>query len=208
MGGQRYDYSKGEIIRPSVEQHNLSLVQSGYVKRYLILNDGRLGVQSIYGSGDIYPLTPVFKILFDQDIYQGPEIYHYEAMAATKLYMLSLSALAQAIEQDPLLYRDLLEVAGQRLQSNIQLLENLSLRSSYKRVAHQLVFYARRFGEIKPTGFKICLQITHQDLADVLGITRETVSTCIAQLRHERLIRTGKHIIIPNIKQLEAAAYG
>jgi len=207
LSGRRYTFSKGEVIHSSIESKELNLVVKGYVKRYLISNDGRLGVQSIYGPEDIYPLTPVFKNLFDQDIYQGPETYHYEAMVEIKLYTIDLADLARNATQDQLLYRDLLWVAGRRLQSNIQLLENLALRNSLKRVAHQLAFYARQFGEVKASGIKINLPLTHQDIADILGITRETVSTCIAQLRQEKLIRTGKNITVPNIKNLEEAAY-
>lgn len=207
LTGKRSKRSKGQIIQTTESQRTVNLVESGYVKRYLISNTGSLGVEVIYGPGDIFPLTLMFKTLFDQDIYEGPEIYFYDAMCETKIYTIDISELSKAVEGNPLLYKDLLSESGRRLHSTLNGLENLALKSSYRRVAHQLVYFAAQFGEQRPSGIKIAVPFTHQDLADVLSLTRETVSTCISKLRDKKLIKTGKYIVVTDLEKLKEEAH-
>ncbi len=178
------------------------MVTKGFVKRYLISNEGTYGVQVIYGPGDIFPITLAFSALFKREINEGPEIYYYEAMTEVELYTLDESDLITAVENDPTLYRDLFAICGNRLHSTLQGLENLTLKSSYQRVAHELVYMAKHFGVKKNSGTVIQVPLTHQDIADMLSLTRETVSTAMVQLRKKKLINTGKAISVPDIEKL------
>lgn len=71
-----------------------------------------------------------------------------------------------------------------------------------------LAYLARRFGKKTSAGVELSLSLTHQDLADILSLTRETVSTSIIKLRKKKLVKTTKGIVIPDIKKLEEEAYG
>lgn len=198
---------KGQVITSSDQGLVISLISSGFVKRYLIDNSGQLGVQGVYGPGNIFPVTLAFKILFDQSIYEGPEVYHYEAMCRTKIYSLSILRFKEKVQKDPRLYRDLLRLTGQRLQLFILQKENISLRSSYQRVAHQILSLANEFGTPSPNGIYVPVPLTQQDLADMLSATRETVSICMSQLRKKGLITTGKELVVPDIDKLREEAY-
>jgi CRP-like cAMP-binding protein len=198
---------KAQIVQSSDDTQLPRLVTKGYVKRYLIANDGSLGVQSIYGVGDIFSLTQLFKILLNQNIYPGPETYYYETMSEAEIYSLDIDFFVEAIKSDPALYKDLFSQSGRRLRSNIYRLENLTLSSSYKRVAHQLAFLARDYGQEVKEGICIKIPLTHLDIANILSITRETVSISIAQLRKNKLIKTGRNIIVPDLEKLEDEAH-
>jgi CRP-like cAMP-binding protein len=207
QNSRRRELSKGQIVQ-STEGHTVNLLNEGYVKRYLISNDGALGTQIIYGPGNLFPITVLFKTLFNQDIYEGPEIFYYEAMSDIKLSTLDSRLFIEAAAKDSIIYRDLLSEAGSRLHATIHGLENLSLKSSYKRLAHQLVYFGRSFGKKDPSSsVMIKVPLTHQTLADMLSLTRETVSIGFVQLRKKKLIITGKNIVIPNIEKLEKEAY-
>lgn len=185
----------------------LSLVKSGYVKRYLIGNDGNISVQSIYGPGDVFSLTAVFKVLLNQKLYEGPETYYYEAMSTVVIYTIDNDALELAATKNMAIYKDLFTEAGKRLHFNIQQLENLSLKTAYNRVAHVLVYLAKHFGETKGNSIHIKIPLTHQDLANLLSLTRETVTNSVIKLRDEGLIKTNRTITVLDIKQLQAAAF-
>lgn len=205
--GRRYSLVKKQIIQSTEDRQVVNLITKGYVKRYQIANDGALGIQVVYGPGDIFPLTLVFKGLFNQNIYDGPEVYYYEAMCDAETYTIDLDALLKEVENDPTLYRDLLSESGKRLLSTLNGLENLTLRSSYKRVAHQLAYFARQFGEKTPAGIVLPIPLTHEDIANVLSTTRETISTCMIKLRKKGLIEAGKNIVIPDLEKLEKEGY-
>lgn len=205
--GRTYTVPKGEIVLSTEDNKSLQMVKEGYIKRYQITNTGNISIQSIYGPKEVFPLTYVFRLLFNKSIYSGPETYYYEAMTRTSLYSLDGGALVEAIKTDPLLYGDLLLVAADRFQSNIHQLENISLGISYTRVAHQLWFFANKFSEKKGDSAKIKIPLTQQDMADVLSTTRETVSLCMSQLRKKKLIKTGKYISVPSIEKLKLEAF-
>lgn len=205
--GRKYYLPKGQILQTSDDRLMLNLIVSGYVKRYLIGNDGNLGVQYIAGPNYVFPLTPVFKATLNQVIYVGPEVYYYQCMTDTQIYSISQETLKEAVDKDPVLYKALFAESGIRLQDNIQRLENLSLKSAYKRVAHQMVYYAGQFGTKQADGIKLDIPLTHQDFADNLSLTRETVSTCMVRLRKKGLITTDKNIVVTSMTKLENEAY-
>ncbi len=199
--------AKGQVIQTTDGATSFYFLKSGFIKRYLISTDGNLGVQVIYGPEDVFPLTMVFAALFKHDINAGPETFYYEAMSEVELYSIDLSTLLAEIEKEPMLYRGLFRESGRRLESTLQGLENLRMKTSYNRVAHQLVFLANQFGVKTASGIKIAAPLTHQDIADILGITRETVSNSVTQLRKEGLIKTNRNLIIPDLDKLEAEAH-
>ena len=207
LKGRHFKLTKNQIIQSTDDRRVFNYLVSGYVKRYLIANDGSLGVQVIYGPGDVFPITLAFSILFDQAINESPETYYYESMTEAEIYTINEIDLKESVQNDPKLYRDLMSVAGKRLHSTLHGLENLTLKSSYFRVAHELLYIAQRFGEVSESGVKIMIPLTHQDLADILSLTRETVSTCMVQLREKGLISTTKNIVVRDMKKLEEEAY-
>lgn len=205
--GRKLKLAKGEVVQTTEDADKLLLIKSGYIKKYLILSDGSIRIQIIYGPGDIFPLTIAFKMLFDQDLYRGPEVYYYETMCETVVRTIDRQTLLKSVKNNSLLYSDLLSEAGKRLESNIQQLENVGLPNAHKRVAHQLVYYARTYGEKRRGGIRIKIPLTQQDIADVLSATRETVSLSMSTLRKKGLIKYGRHIIVPDVKKLEETAY-
>jgi CRP-like cAMP-binding protein len=207
MNGKHHRLPKGQVLYVTADTMLLNVVKTGYIKRYLITNDGDHSMQAIYGPGDIFPLTPVFKAIFNKDIYRGPEVYYYEAMTDANVYSINQTTLLENLEKDTMLYKDLLNVSGVRLQSNIERLENMSLRVAQRRIAHLLVHLVDKFGEKTEHGTKILVPLTHQNIADLLDITRETVNRRIVRLEEKGLIITGKNIVVPDIEKLRREAH-
>lgn len=207
--GRKINLKKGEVFQSSDQELQFSVVQRGYVKRYMIRKDGSLGVQSIYGPGYFFPLTVVYKILLNQSTYSGPEVLHYAAMTDASVYAIDSQKLKTAVQNDPSLYTDLFYVSGRRIQSNIQRIENSSLQVYYNQVAHQLLFFGEIYGKKRGRETIIDLPLTQQDIADVLSTTRETASLSLRALRQKGLIKagSGKHIIIPSMRRLSKEAY-
>jgi CRP/FNR family cyclic AMP-dependent transcriptional regulator len=207
LKGRQYKIPKGQIIQSTEDRRVFNLLHTGHVKRYLISNDGSYGVQVIYGPGDVFPITLAYSAIFEREINSGPETYYYEAMTNCELYTIDEIALKEAVNKNPILYKDLFGVAGTRLHSTLHGLENLTLSNSYHRVAHEILYMAERFGQKGVSGIKISVPLTHQDIGDILSLTRETVSTSMVQLRKKNLIKTNKSILVPNIEALRDEAY-
>lgn len=194
--GSAYKLPKGQIVHALDDRTKFNLIQSGYIKRYLITNEGAKSIQLIYGPGMAFPLPPVLKSIYEIDIYSGPETYYYESMTDIEVHSVGLDTLRDSLETDPTLYKDLLYIVGTRLNSYIHRLEDTSLGSSTWRVAHQLIFLADQFGSETNLGLTIRLPLTHQDLSDILNLSRETVSRSLSKLKDKQLIGGTQNITI------------
>lgn len=206
QNGRRHKLPKGQILQFSYDQLLLSVVKTGYIKRYSITDDGSESIQSIYGPENIFPLTPVYKTIFNKDIYHGQEAFHYEALTPASIFSIDQSTLEEALNENPIIYKDLLFVAGVRLGSNIQNLENMSLGTAQGRVAHLLVYFADVFGQKSSEGITIELPLTHQTLANALNLARETVTHSLIHLQEKELIVSGKNIVVPDLDKLRTEA--
>ena len=65
-----------------------------------------------------------------------------------------------------------------------------------QRLLQFLDWLANKFGFRADQGRLIPLRLTHQDLADVLGTTRVTITKSLQQLQQQKIISLGKHQII------------
>jgi CRP-like cAMP-binding protein len=205
--GKKATYSKGQIIQSTEGQKTMNFVTKGFVKRYLISNSGNLGVEVIYGISDFFPVTLMLETFFKLGIYEGPEVYFYEAMNDTTVYTIDVEDLAEATKNDPLLYRDLLRETGRRLHTTLSNLENITIKPAESRVAHQLIHFADLFGEKNKTGIRIPIPLTAQDIADILRLDKKDVSKSLKDLHERHLIRLNKYIIIPDMARLREEAH-
>lgn len=207
LSGRHIKLPKGQVVNAFDDISMLNLIKSGFIKRYLITGEGEKGIQVIYGPDDIFPLTPVYKSVYKMDIYSGPQQYYYESMTDIEIYSINHVTLLEALETDPLLYKDLFYAAGLRLNAYIQRLESMSLRVANKKIANQLVYLADTFGKNTNDGVEIVLPLTHQNLADVLNLARETVTHRMTRLQEKGLIKVTKRIVILDIEKLRHSAH-
>ncbi len=203
LDGKQFTLPKGQVVNALDDVAMLNLLKSGYIKRYLITNDGSQSIQVIYGPNEIFPLTPVYQTIYKMDIYRGPELYYYEAMTEIQICSISQDRLQSATDEDPMIYKDLLYAAGVRLNSYIHRLESVSLRIANRKVAYQLIYLADKFGQKTPEGTTIMMPLTHQTLADVLNLARETVTHCISHLQDKKIIRTEHNKMVLDIDALK-----
>ena len=194
-------YPKGQLIS-AFGDDSIHLIKAGYIQRYLITKEGSKGIQVIYGPSDIFPLTPVYKSSFNMDVYSGPEDYYYESITEAQVFSMSQEQLAEALRDDPSIYKDLFFAAGLRLNSYIHRLESMSTGSARRKIVHQLAYLAGTFGKQTPEGTVIELPLTHQRLAEILNLARETVTNELAVLTKKELIQGSKTILVPDIQKL------
>lgn len=204
--GRQRSLPKGQALNAPVENSPLYLLQSGYVKRYRIMSDGSQSIQGLYGPKDVFPITPAIKLLLQQDVSQTGEDVYYQAVTPVTFTTISPDSLVEAVVEDPIVFKDVLSVTGVRLNSCIQQIENISLGYSITRVAHQLVYLAESFGEqTDDGGVKILVPLTHQDIAAIVNLARETVTNSMLRLRSRGLIAgdQGQYIIVPDLQALK-----
>lgn len=206
--GSIIQYDKGTSITSTVDDARLMMVLEGHVRRYSIKNDGSIGTQIIYAGSDVFPLTKVYKMCFDMDLYKGRETYYYSALSRATIMAVSLDVLQDALETDPVLYRELFFEAGQHLRSCVHSIENISLGNAYRRVANELYYLSQQHGLQTGDTSEILLPATHQEIANLLGLTRSTVTLAMVRLREAGIITDDRIITIIDFQKLSNEAYG
>ena len=196
FNGKKHVLPKGQSINFDRDHIAACLVIDGFIKRYIITSDGSESVQVLYGKDDVLPLTSVYKITLSLNINPSREITYYDALTKVTIFTISKKELTDALEADESLYKDLLYVSSLRLKSNIQRLENMSLQVANRKVAHQLLYYGNHYGIQTDDGIKIPIPLTHQTLADILNLARETVTLALDRLKEKDILTSEKKLII------------
>lgn len=71
-------------------------------------------------------------------------------------------------------------------------LKNLLFVSNRDRLIHLLLDLAEQFGVVRDSAVQLSIRLSHQELANLIGSTRETVTILIGQLQAEGMIEAGR----------------
>src|SRR6266550_3867808 len=177
------NFKKGEIIVcQGMVPRGCYVVRSGFVKVFLTTKDGEeksLGFDSIH---DLLPLTWIFGRT-------KSAIYYYQAFTDCEAYEIPRGDLVHYLYTQPELFHKLFEKV---LDLNIDLLQHIQSLEQAKasdKLLYAFSFLVRRFGKrVTQSRVRMLLPLTQQDLANFLGLTRETTGTQLKALQHKGII--------------------
>jgi CRP/FNR family transcriptional regulator, cyclic AMP receptor protein len=117
---------------------------------------------------------------------------------------LPLENVKKTLEAQPRFARALATLCAGRARDLRERLFAMTTASVPARLGASLSDLARRFGKRDKRGILIPLRVTHQDLADHIGASRETVSLFISRFRRQGLITMNvRRIIVSDLKALK-----
>ena len=130
------------------------------------------------------------------------------ALEDAEVVTIKCSDLAKFMADDPELVAALGKHIGDRLRALEQRLSDFVFKDVAQRLAGLLADMAHDHGkEESPGEHVVDMKITHQDLAGLIGSTRETTTTTLNQFREKGLIDFQRgRIIIQDLHRLEEAA--
>lgn len=201
--GKLDKYDAGQVFHAHDFNETLFMLKKGYVKRYQITNTKERVIELIYGPKHIFPLSQIYRRIFDLNMNQEEMVYVYVTMSDVEILSLKGNVVIDAVNKDKDLYQGLFYEAGLRLRSNIHRLASNSFRDDYKKVAHQLVGLADEFGIlVTRKGEQVTrIDVPQEpvDIAEQLNISVDAAKKSLKRLRDAGLIKTeGKHILVPN----------
>ena len=89
------------------------------------------------------------------------------------------------VEQSPYLAQNLMKALTRRLQQTEALLAISGDRQVKDRLRHLILLLKKELGKDTAEGRQLSLKITHQQLANILGSTRVTMTRCLKALKQE-----------------------
>lgn len=175
------------------------LVKTGRIKVYKVSRDGREQVLSILGDGQIFGDVPTFD--------GGP----YPATAATmidsEIYLINRDDFNDMVRRNPEIALKIIKALGGRLRQALELVRDLSFKQVPHRLAGLLLKLGDEYGEATEAGVLINLSLSRQDLADIVGTSRETVTRELKKMERSGLLDIDRRLItITDRKRLAAWA--
>ncbi|MEC7621660.1 MAG: Crp/Fnr family transcriptional regulator [Candidatus Neomarinimicrobiota bacterium] len=183
-------YEKGQMILLEESQgETFFIIVSGAVKVTRLSDDGREVILAILGESDFFGEMS----LLDGEGRSANIVANEDAEVLT----LSRRDFLDCLETYPKIAIALLEELAIRLRKSDQHIESLSLSDSEHRIAITLIRFAQELGTIKQGDVKISNLPFQQDIANMAGTSRETVSRTLKLLEEKDLIKKhGKDLII------------
>ncbi|HET6622409.1 MAG TPA: Crp/Fnr family transcriptional regulator [Candidatus Saccharimonadales bacterium] len=165
------------IIQPDDQLNSLYLIKSGFVREFDISAHGDEHVLWYGRPGDIFA-TPR---LFDESY----RCHHfYDAFSDCQLRVIDAKSLSDYVEGNTRALVQLTKYLAADRDSAEMRLQALAEPKASAKVLRILEFFARRFGTVnRRRQVSVRLALTHQDIANFLGLTRETVSHELNKLR-------------------------
>lgn len=183
-------FTKGEmIILAEAEGDALFVIEQGQVKVSLIHEDGREVILSFLGPGEVFGELALLD--------GKPRSATVIATAPTSLLVLRRADFLRLLLGTPQIAVSLLEELAERLRRTDQQMEGLALFNVASRISKTLLRLALERGVEVAEGYALEAPPTHQQLANMTGSTRETVSRVLKQLESQGYIaRRGGQILI------------
>lgn len=179
-------YPKGNIvINEGDHSDSLYVILSGKVKVFLTDANHKEVIVDIQRPGDYFGELALLD--------EAPRSASVMTMEPCTFLVVSKGALERCLRANPNVALNLIKGLAQRLRATTENVRSLALLDVYGRIARTLLHLARRDGEENVIDEKL----THQDLASMVGASREMVSRIMADLAKGGYIRVeGRKIVV------------
>ncbi len=191
-----------QILSPDDPPDRIHIIKKGRIRVYRMSPDGKQLTLDIYEKGTILGDMSVLG----QD--RLPEAYA-EAIDEGVICTIAPDELNRLIERYPVVGVNIIRHLSRRLQAAERELEAMAYQRVDQRLAHKLLDLAQRFGVKTERGTLIEARLTQQELAEMIGTTRETLAHTLADFRRLGLLEASKHsVVIRDAEHLAEIAAG
>ncbi|HEY8478055.1 MAG TPA: Crp/Fnr family transcriptional regulator [Chloroflexota bacterium] len=174
-------FRRGEIVFHKGDPGGaLYLIREGQVKIVLPSTDGGEALLAVLGPGEFFGELS----LFDGASRSATVV----AVEPTETLVLRRDDFLGVLTSQPQVAIELLRVLSQRLRATDELIEDAVFLDLGGRLVKKLLELAESHGCQTPQGVAIRLRLTQQELASMVGASRESVNKHLSSLRARGLI--------------------
>jgi len=182
-------YAAGQIIIYDGDRpHHVVIVKRGAIKFFDIDSDGNEKILHIGGEGSIAPLFYSFEDKPAVDAY-------YSTISKTEVLLVDLVKFRQKLRTSPDYAAETLRWYATEMDHIVSRLKSME-KSTAKQKIRQALYYLSEQHATKSTGkgewYRINFPVTQQTLANLTGLTRETVNIILNDPEYLKLVRTSR----------------
>ena len=187
---------KGTILfAEGDEGDQLYVIAEGKLKLGTSSGDGRENLLSILGPGEMFGELSLFD--------PGPRTSTATAVTDAKLLSLGQEKLLPWLAENPKVSLQLLARLAQRLRRTNEAVGDLVFSDVPGRVAKALIDLGERFGKKTDEGLFVHHDLTQEELAQLVGASRETVNKALADFAGRNWLKLdGRAVLITDFERL------
>jgi CRP/FNR family transcriptional regulator len=177
----------------------LYIILSGKIKLTKAAPDGRENLLSVHGPGEMFGELSLFDPI--------PRTSSATALTSARLAGLAHVDLRSWLITRPEVAMDLLQALAQRLRRINEVKADLVFTDVPGRVAKALLDLSDRFGVFTPDGIQVTHDLTQEELAQLVGASRETVNKALADFVARGWIQlAAKSVLVTDTDRLRKRA--
>jgi CRP-like cAMP-binding protein len=192
------EYAAGETVaEPSVRRAALHILLSGRLRVFEVTRAGRRIIFDLVEPGGVDGMLTL----------AGLRGHFAQTVVRSEVVTIPRQTFEDMVAAEPRLALNLLWIMSRRLRRREDQLTRLTLRDTGQRIAAQLLALSGdRDGQ--ELGEASCPRLSHEALADLLGLRRETVTLHLARLRRMGALRVDDRRFHLDVELLEAVRDG
>ncbi|MCE5287461.1 MAG: Crp/Fnr family transcriptional regulator [Pelosinus sp.] len=185
----------GVIFRDGEIGEGFHYVKTGKVKIIKLSTDGREHIINILGPSDVFAEV----LLFNKGYYPATAV----ALEDSCVGIIRNSEIERIIISHPHVAINIIQAMSKKLLFAQNKINSFAFSDSYAKIAQTLDLLARQHGQKNLRGMEITLDITRQDIANLAGTTRETVSRVFSRMKKDKVVaEEERRIVILDINRL------
>ncbi|AGB41283.1 cAMP-binding protein [Halobacteroides halobius DSM 5150] len=183
-------YDKNEIIFWEEDRGDaIYIILDGLVKVFKTNDQGREKTLTLLSRGEFFGEMA----LLDNSLRSAS----VKAIKPCQLLIIERSKFKSLVAQYPAISLKIIAILSQRLRKANQQIQNLTFKSVRERLEDELKELAYKYGSEHKRGTLITKKITHQELANLVGTTRATVTKILNQMmENNELLIKDRYLIL------------
>ncbi len=183
------------LFTPGTPCEAIYFIEKGRVRVTKLSPEGKTVILALLGPGEL-----IGEAAWEH----GDHDSYAETLEEARIYQISREAFQNYIRENPDFGLRLIEILGGRLRQAQARIEDLVFRQVPSRVARLLLTLAETHGRVTPSGVRVEFPLTHQEIADMVGSSRVTVTQILNKFRSSNWINIeSKRVTIHNMDALE-----
>jgi CRP-like cAMP-binding protein len=176
------------IYLPADEADGVLLLTAGRAKICGVSADGKQSILAFIEPGELFGELAIFQ--------GGRREEYAEAAETSTVLLIPADEMRRLVERHSDVAMGVTKLIGLRRRRIERRLKYLLFRSNRERLVHLLLELAEQYGRRTAEGVLLTIKLSHQDLANVIGSTRETVTVTLGELQAEGHLSVGRRKIV------------
>ncbi|HEX6317508.1 MAG TPA: Crp/Fnr family transcriptional regulator [Burkholderiales bacterium] len=194
---KRRSIPKGATVFTQGTLHTTTfIVASGLIRTYYTSATGKEVTMAYWSDGDLIGGPNVLTA-------DTVHVWSARAVEDASVWCIAAEELEALVQARPLIARFVIDSLTQKIFWLSALLQAFGTQSVFLRLAHLLLQLAEMDGVPTKTGIAIRHHFTQEDLANMVGATRQWVSTTLRHFQRDKIVHCGKRYLeIQNVDLL------